>query len=144
MTNPTTKTIINKIQQRVDREFRQLQQVSNTIDSVVHSLDGDVKDFDAALQGLDELRRVFGDIKNGMQAARGNLLEGQELLNDLVDGTANTTVLVNNLISVFMKSDYSILIQSLMELDPILRQEAFKTITPDLRLMLITELINSD
>lgn len=135
-----TKTVINKIQERVNLEFRQLQEVSNTIDNVVHSLDGEVKDFDAALRGLDELRRVFGDIKNGVQAAHGNMLEGQELLNDLVDGAANTTVLVNNLISVFMKSDYSILVQALMALDPLLRREMFKELPAEVRRKLIIEL----
>lgn len=135
-----TKTVINKIQQRVNPEFRQLQQVSDTIDSVVDSLGGDVRDYDAAMRGLDEIREVFNDIRGGIQAAYGNLLEGQELLNELVDGSANTVVLVNNLINVFMKSDYSILVQALYTLDPILRREALGKLPPEMKRKLVVEL----
>lgn len=136
-----TKSIINKIQERVDREFKQLQQVNDTIDFVTRSLSGEVKDFDLALQGLDELRRVLGDIKGGVEAAHGNLAEGQELLQELVEGSSSTATLINGLVNTFMRGDYSILLQALAALDKPLLSEAIKAMPHEQRRELIDALI---
>jgi len=139
-----TKTVINKIQERVNREFNQLTAAANTIDQVAYSLDGEVKDFDAAMRGLDELRGIFSDILGGLRATTGNLREGQELLNDLVDGSANSVTLINQLVDVFMAGDYGILVQALEVLDPPLRVEALRKLPRDARQQLLKELNQVD
>lgn len=135
------ESVINKIQARVDREFNQLQQAVKTVDLVTDSLNGEVKDFAAALRGLDELRDVLGSVYGGVSAAHGNLQESRELLQDLVEGQSNTATLVNNLIGTFMQGDYSILLQALSELDKPLLSEAIRAIPHEQRRELIDELI---
>lgn len=139
-----TKTIVNKIQQRVENSFPQLVQVNDTIASVVGYLEGPNKNLPAAVMALDELRDIINTETSMVQAAYGNLLEGQELLSELVDGSANTATLVNNLIGTFMKGDYSILIQSLEILDPLLRREAMSKLSPELRQSLLSDIISAE
>jgi len=136
-----TKTIVDKIVQRATLNHNKLVTFAETYERVMPVLSNDVEDMGAALRGLDELKNVLDDIHKEMSAGVGNLSEGADLLQELLNGSANTTLLMSNIVEVFFKSDYKILVQVLMELDPPLRRQAFDQLPIELRQELLQELM---
>ena len=136
-----TRTIVNKIIERARLDHNKLVTLAETYERVMPVLNEDIEDMGAALRGLDELKIVLDDIHKEMSAGVGNLAEGSDLLQELVNGSANTTLLMSNIVEVFFKSDYKILVQVLMELDPPMRRQAFDDLPIELRQELLRELM---